>query len=579
MTQDRDSSHDPPGDGEGGAHDGAPDGPTAVQSVIQRFGGIRPMATKLGVAVSTVQGWKNRGAIPASRHDEILDAAVQHGIELDPDLLEASRDTAAEGEEPEAVPGLGPAQFPSPDPESAPSDSSPDETRGDDPIDPETGAPETEEELQAVRSAAAAAAASAAEIPDGEEAGPAAPAPPPPEPRPVGWVPGMLLGAAIVIVVAGGTIALRDTWLPLVTGDDSAPTGAAKQLAELQQRVDRIDTVIDRAEGLRGEFSSLQTQVQDRVAELDGRVQKLAEREVVAPGRVDALSQRVDNATEQLDETAGRLDNAATRLETAIGRIDSLAERVDTLTGRVQTVENEAADTESVNALNERVAAVDEQLAGLTELRQRMENRANVEEVARTAAASQVGRIMVVTELRDALRFDAPFDAELQAARDVLPAEEEAQQHLETLAAHAGEGIPTREQLADRFNAAARGAVGAAAEDRGDGLVGGVLRRLNNVISVRPVSPEAGGSGPTGVLARAQAQLDGDDLAGAVTELDKLSGKPAEAMQPWLTDARARVAAGRAVAALGDWLRDNARALQKATNAQKAAGEGSEGTQ
>jgi predicted nucleic acid-binding Zn-ribbon protein len=579
MTQDRDSSQDPPqpGDGDHESHGGHDDGANAAQTVIARFGGIRPMATKLGVAVSTVQGWKNRGAIPLSRHDEILDAAAHHGIDLDLELLEASRDTAAEHAEadsgepeaPEPTPSFGPTAEPEPEPATE---------HPDEHIDPETGQPETEEELQAVRSAAAAAAASAAEMPEGEEAGPATPAPPPPQPRPVGWVPGMLLGAAIVVVVAGGTIVLRDTWLPLVTGQgDAAPTGAAKQLAELQQRVDRIDTVIDRAEGLRGEFTDLQQQVQDRVAKLDQQVQDVAGREIVAPERVAELSQRVDSATDETAELAGRLDNATTRLETAVGRIDSLAKRVDTLSGRVQTVENQAADTESVQKLSSRVAAVDEQLAGMESLRQRMENRANVEDVARTAAASQVARIMVVTELRDALRFKAPFDAELQAARDVLPADAAAQAQLERLAERAAEGIPTQEQLAARYNDAARNAVGAAASGEDGGLLGGVMRRLNNVISVRPVDPGAGGSGPTAILAQAQGQLEAGDLAGAVAALDKLSGKPAEAMAPWLADARARVAATEAVAALGGWLQQNARALQKATSAKQAAGDGGDG--
>jgi hypothetical protein len=54
----------------------------AAQDIIQLFGGIRPMAGKLGVAVSTVQGWKERDTIPQARHADILAAARKHGIEL-----------------------------------------------------------------------------------------------------------------------------------------------------------------------------------------------------------------------------------------------------------------------------------------------------------------------------------------------------------------------------------------------------------------------------------------------------------------------------------------------------------------
>ena len=45
--------------------------PNDAARVIEAFGGIRPMAKKLGVAVTTVQGWKERNAIPIRRLDEL----------------------------------------------------------------------------------------------------------------------------------------------------------------------------------------------------------------------------------------------------------------------------------------------------------------------------------------------------------------------------------------------------------------------------------------------------------------------------------------------------------------------------
>jgi hypothetical protein len=70
----------------------------ATERLIERFGGIRPMAAKLQIPVTTVQGWKKRGAIPASRHSDILAAAETHNITLDvievaatePPVLEAA---------------------------------------------------------------------------------------------------------------------------------------------------------------------------------------------------------------------------------------------------------------------------------------------------------------------------------------------------------------------------------------------------------------------------------------------------------------------------------------------------------
>ncbi len=52
-----------------------------ADAIIERFGGIRPMANKLGVPVTTVQGWKKRGVIPANRAALIEQSAQTHGLE------------------------------------------------------------------------------------------------------------------------------------------------------------------------------------------------------------------------------------------------------------------------------------------------------------------------------------------------------------------------------------------------------------------------------------------------------------------------------------------------------------------
>lgn len=56
--------------------------------VIERFGGIRPMATKTNIAATTIQGWKQRGVIPNVRRQEIIEAAQLYEIDIE-DLLKA----------------------------------------------------------------------------------------------------------------------------------------------------------------------------------------------------------------------------------------------------------------------------------------------------------------------------------------------------------------------------------------------------------------------------------------------------------------------------------------------------------
>lgn len=53
-----------------------------ADAVIEKFGGIRPLASKLGVPVTTVQGWKKRNSIPENRWQEIQKLADELNLSL-----------------------------------------------------------------------------------------------------------------------------------------------------------------------------------------------------------------------------------------------------------------------------------------------------------------------------------------------------------------------------------------------------------------------------------------------------------------------------------------------------------------
>lgn len=58
---------------------------TYVVRIIDRFGGIRPMAAALGKPVSTVQSWKVRGSIPDPSKPEVLAKARELKLDLRPE--------------------------------------------------------------------------------------------------------------------------------------------------------------------------------------------------------------------------------------------------------------------------------------------------------------------------------------------------------------------------------------------------------------------------------------------------------------------------------------------------------------
>lgn len=70
-----------------------------VAHIIERFGGIRPMACALGKPVSTVQSWKVRGSIPDQTKPEVLAKACEMNLDLRPeDFFPRSQATQAPGD-------------------------------------------------------------------------------------------------------------------------------------------------------------------------------------------------------------------------------------------------------------------------------------------------------------------------------------------------------------------------------------------------------------------------------------------------------------------------------------------------
>ena len=57
---------------------------TYVSKIVQSFGGVRPMASALGRAVSTVHSWSARGSIPDDEKPVVLAKAAELGIDLTP---------------------------------------------------------------------------------------------------------------------------------------------------------------------------------------------------------------------------------------------------------------------------------------------------------------------------------------------------------------------------------------------------------------------------------------------------------------------------------------------------------------
>ena len=528
----------------------APDaeGMSGAQRLIARFGGIRPMASKLGVAVSTVQGWRERGAIPARHHERVRGAAKTHGIEIDPaDLAGAPRSAV-----PTPSP-LRPAKPSAPEPQAeieVKLEPHPERSEFEAKIEAEPE-PELEPAPEAQpEPSPRPGTASEAEPEPGPGAEPELRPGPAPRPGPSpaapsakrAWLGGAGLGALVLAAGLGLAVVARDLWTPWLDpeyglADAGDSMGVERRLAALESaRAAAPAAGAERLEGLRQGLIDLSA----RIEALEARASELA---AAAPGG-DVTS------AARLAELDARLEDFAARTE-GLDALPGLAARLDGLAGRVGDLAR----------LRERVAglsALDERVEALSALQARVAALAEAQGEARGALSGQAALRLGVERLSEALRGSGPFAAELGllqdlAASDALPVGAALQRLLAPIVPHAEAGIPSLAALEAGFPEVARAVRLATPAGAEDDWVDGVLRRLSMLVTVRRLDPEGrvAGAGADAVVARAQDQLEAGGLAAALAELEGLEGPAAEAARPWAEGAAARLAARRALTGLG----------------------------
>lgn len=274
------------------APEGAPDllDQGNAEAVVERFGGIRPMAAKLDVPVTTVQGWKGRNQIPAGRFETIRAAARKHGVDL----------SAATATPPQSVPTAG----------AAPAASADD--------GPETAATED-----------------AAETPDAaDDAETVSEAAPPPPPETAGGGSGSALTwVALVLAVAALGVVLYGRFGPMPSG-----TGSASLPPDIADRLERLESRAPQAD-LPARLGKLEKR-------LDAASKNFAEAAVAKPGdgkALAALDEQLGALRKRLDGLAGRLDGlqgTPAALDEIRKDMTALRSSVTAMSGRIKTLED-----------------------------------------------------------------------------------------------------------------------------------------------------------------------------------------------------------------------------------------------
>jgi len=163
-----------------------------------------------------------------------------------------------------------------------------------------------------------------------------------------------------------------------------------------------------------------------------------------------------------------------------------------------------------------------------------------VQTTARSAAAGsdRASRLAVAASaLRNAVEHGDPFTAELAIVKPLAP-DANAIAALEPFAAS---GVPGNAALGQELAAIVRpmlGANGAAPRD------GNFLDRLQanaqKLVRVRPIDAEPRGDDRAAMLTRVEQRATQGNIAGALTELNKLPAEARAPAQAWIAKTEAR---------------------------------------
>ncbi|UCH73445.1 MAG: hypothetical protein JSU82_14010 [Rhodospirillales bacterium] len=462
--------------------------------VIERFGGIRPMATKLGVAVTTVQGWKERGHIPAARWQQITAAAAAHGIELGPS---AAAEQAAPAAAPQPAKAASRAQA-APEP-------------------PADEAPGEEPELT-------------------EPAAAAAPAEPAAGPRRA--APGVAWLALVVAVAVAVAVLTRPYWESMIhRGGSIAGGGDPAALARIAAELESTNQVLNRLER---DMTARSSAMAERVGALEaggGEAGATFARQLSELGTQMA---ELSNAFEAVSGGTERVAQRIAALESAQGRIPEPVQRELTeLVGQLESLRAGFAALE---------ASFKAEIGTVAKASAALETRVTELETRPVQTGEKIAALaLAIGQVEAALDSGKPYRAALDrlyelGREDPVIVEGGAMAALDPWA---DSGIPDRLALQRRFVEITPQMGRALLSTEEETWLDSVWNSLKGLVTIRRVD----GDGELSPVSRAEIAMERGDLAAAVAAFAG-AGSLGPDGNAWLAQVEARLAAEREIEAL-----------------------------
>lgn len=462
-------------------------------AVIDRFGGIRPMAAKLGVPVTTVQGWKKRDVIPGNRRADILRAAQTHGVSLD-GLFDGGeggfRDVLNTIDPPVARPSSRPLTH-----------------------------EDMMNEITKAQKAAETRATRKAVLASGVLLG----------------VCGMIFTMMVMIhkqqvarqaAIQSERLASIEDKIANMPMPDPAYAGVPRgvfdgvmndvrqKVTELRRKTDSIGATVEDLKAQAQNVISLdESSLVDRVMALESTLAGLTGGNTdlsMVLNRVGQMQSSIQGQ-EKLEETVARLQSIVTAMQAGNG-----APRPDGMIGPPTMEQMLAAEQQSGNS------ALAEALQGVSPAQLK-------------AAAMLIG----LSQFRETMRRSGPYAEDLVLLQSLLgDRDPELNDAIAMLAPYAETGVLSPRGLSDELKSLTGEIVVASITGQDVSVQDRAMARFQEVLKIQKDGQPVMGNDTQARIARAQSLLDSGDVSGAIAELEGLEGPARERAQPLIDQAQ-----------------------------------------
>jgi uroporphyrinogen-III synthase len=496
--------------------DTAPPLPIALPAdpVIDIFGGIRPLANRLGITASTVQGWKKRGIIPDARVEAIYTAAEEDNIDINAML--------AKGQYKMTMDDAGGRH-----PGAQGSDRRGPDRRQNRPAYDAHGN---------VRSATYSG-------PDRRTGGDRRAHQARVQQRVRDEKMRFITRTVFMVSFFIGALALAGTFV------------MAPEFFSFAERRDREKA-----------YEQQLKEYEDQIRELQKRQNELRRQQGAAPLPLDTAPPQQTASPgigQRMNQSILRVQGAVDTVKTTVGGtiegaqktvqksdtyqgFQSLMRMLAMLNNLTRTQEGTQEADGMMGRLRQVMAGAPNDPEGLSKaVEQAQKSDPTLQKIMGGVAPKDLGAaamLLTMNELRGNIGGGQSFESDLKIIEKYASDDPEMQAALKRVAPYARSGVLSRQHLQKDFRNIAADIVMAKLQGEDASVRERVMQRLSKYAKMRKIDDIQGDS-VDATVARAELLIDQGDIKGAIRELQSLEGPPAETASAWVQQAEGHVAA------------------------------------